>query len=128
MGEWQEDWGEINTGKKVPALFVLELSDWTVSKVAGIPEGISAGQPTWAPTGTPSSSVGMDVGGSRRGLGGCGGGDGCGCGVWGGEGDEGSSTIVPKRTYSISACMRFLFNLLQSTPVAESCYLLAESC
>ncbi|KAK9803410.1 hypothetical protein WJX72_008476 [[Myrmecia] bisecta] len=51
VGEWQEDWGELNTGKSPPALFVLDTKAWAVSRVQGVPADVSAGQPTWAPSG-----------------------------------------------------------------------------
>ncbi|KIY93010.1 hypothetical protein MNEG_14953 [Monoraphidium neglectum] len=47
----QEDWGELNTGKGAPALFVLDAGGWTVTKLAGLPEDHSCGQPVWTPDG-----------------------------------------------------------------------------
>ena len=47
----QEDWGELNTGKKPPALFVLDLASWRVVAVSGLPQQSSAGQPVWTPQG-----------------------------------------------------------------------------
>ncbi|KAL4526114.1 hypothetical protein Ndes2526B_g01069 [Nannochloris sp. 'desiccata'] len=51
IGEFQEDWGELNTGKRAPALFVLELSSGQVAEVQGMPENASVGQPQWSPDG-----------------------------------------------------------------------------
>ena len=47
----QEDWGELYTGKRAPAIFVLDLRAWRVQRVAGTPPDCSAGQPVWAPSG-----------------------------------------------------------------------------
>jgi Acylamino-acid-releasing enzyme, N-terminal domain len=47
----QEDWGELNTGKRTPALFVLDLKRWHIKRVEHLPEDISAGQPVWTPDG-----------------------------------------------------------------------------
>jgi len=47
----QEDWGELNVGKKPPALFVLDLKRWNVKAVKGMPADSSAGQPEWTPDG-----------------------------------------------------------------------------
>ncbi|KAL4436940.1 hypothetical protein ABPG75_004079 [Micractinium tetrahymenae] len=51
QGEWSEDWGELNTGKKPPTLFVLDTESWAVQRVQGLPEDASCGQPVWAPEG-----------------------------------------------------------------------------
>ncbi|EIE20682.1 alpha/beta-hydrolase [Coccomyxa subellipsoidea C-169] len=51
LGEWQEDWGELYTGKKAPALFVLDLGSWKVQGLKGTPPESSVGQPVWSPTG-----------------------------------------------------------------------------
>ncbi|GAB4823019.1 hypothetical protein N2152v2_010065 [Parachlorella kessleri] len=64
-GEWSEDWGELSTGKRHPALFVLDLATWEVAAVGGLPEDSSCGQPVWAPEGeswvTNASSCGQPV-------------------------------------------------------------------
>lgn len=49
----QEDWGELNVGKKPPGLFVLDLKRWSVKAVEGLPADSSAGQPEWTPDGKP---------------------------------------------------------------------------
>jgi acylaminoacyl-peptidase len=49
VGAYEEDWGELNTGKRPPALFVLDTKAWTVAAVGGLPAGASCGQPVWAP-------------------------------------------------------------------------------
>jgi len=51
IGEFQEDWGELNTGKRPPTLFVLELSSGQVAEVQGMPKNVSVGQPQWSPDG-----------------------------------------------------------------------------
>ncbi len=51
IGEFQEDWGELNTGKRVPTLFVLELGSGQVAEVQGLPKDSSVGQPQWSPDG-----------------------------------------------------------------------------
>jgi hypothetical protein len=38
VAEAQEDWGELNTGKGAPGLFVLDTATWGVHKV-GAPRG-----------------------------------------------------------------------------------------
>ncbi|KAK9836232.1 hypothetical protein WJX84_008783 [Apatococcus fuscideae] len=47
----QEDWGELNTAKKTPTLFVLDLTTWQVSRVGRLPAEHSVGQPVWSPDG-----------------------------------------------------------------------------
>jgi acylaminoacyl-peptidase len=49
VGAYEEDWGELNTGKRPPTLFVLDTEAWTVAAVGGLPAGASCGQPAWAP-------------------------------------------------------------------------------
>ncbi|KAK9862725.1 hypothetical protein WJX84_011555 [Apatococcus fuscideae] len=51
IGEYQEDWGELNTGKKTPALFVLDAKTWQVSRITNLPAEHSIGQPVWSPEG-----------------------------------------------------------------------------
>ncbi|KAG2495995.1 hypothetical protein HYH03_005919 [Edaphochlamys debaryana] len=57
VGAAAEDWGELNTGKRPPAAFVLDLNRREVVKVPGLPEEHSVGQPTWCPPRAPSSST-----------------------------------------------------------------------
>lgn len=52
----QEDWGELNTGKKTPGLFVLDIARGSVSAVTGLPEDSSSGQPVWTPDGSGLTS------------------------------------------------------------------------
>lgn len=47
----QEDWGELNTGKRTPALFVLDTTTWQVSRIGNLPADHSVGQPVWSPEG-----------------------------------------------------------------------------
>lgn len=49
----QEDWGELYTGKRAPAVFVADLRSWKVQRVGGLPAEHSFGQPVWAPSGEP---------------------------------------------------------------------------
>jgi acylaminoacyl-peptidase len=58
VGEAEEDWGELNTGKRPPALFVLDTRDWSVRSLpTGVTPGSDAsehhscGQPAWTPDG-----------------------------------------------------------------------------
>ena len=48
----QEDWGELNTGKKTPTIYVLDFVKGQVSAVTGLPEDSSFGQPVWTPEGS----------------------------------------------------------------------------
>lgn len=52
IGVVQEDWGELNTGKRQPAVFVMDCASWEVQPVSGLPEGATTGQPVWTPCGT----------------------------------------------------------------------------
>ena len=49
----QEDWGEQNTAKKAPAVYLLSLRDWSVKRVQGFPAGVSVGQAVLSPDGGP---------------------------------------------------------------------------
>lgn len=60
ISEFQEDWGELNTGKRPPTLFVLETATGEVSAVQGLPEDASLGQPQWSPDGTALVFVSWD--------------------------------------------------------------------
>ena len=60
----QEDWGELNVGKKAPALFVVDLKRWNVKAVKGLPPDSSVGQPEWTPDGRPP--VGLHVLSKRK--------------------------------------------------------------
>jgi len=55
----QEDWGELNTGKRGPQIFVLEVDSGSVTAVAGLPADSSVGQPVWTPgnLGVPPPSI-----------------------------------------------------------------------
>ncbi|KAG2444971.1 hypothetical protein HYH02_008843 [Chlamydomonas schloesseri] len=57
VGAANEDWGELNTGKRPPAPFVLDLVRREVLKVPGLPEEHSIGQPTWCPPTSISTST-----------------------------------------------------------------------
>ncbi|KAH7388425.1 hypothetical protein KP509_16G074800 [Ceratopteris richardii] len=49
QGDWHEDWGESYVGKRKPCLYVADLKNDSVQKVAGIPNDLSVGQVIWAP-------------------------------------------------------------------------------
>ena len=49
VGEYVDDWGEGNTGKKASRVYVLDVEEQKVSKVAGLDQAASYGQPVWAP-------------------------------------------------------------------------------
>jgi len=51
VGEFEEDWGEANTGKQSPAIFVLDIPTKEV-KAAQYDQNHSYGQPVWSPDGT----------------------------------------------------------------------------
>ncbi|KAK9806703.1 hypothetical protein WJX73_010367 [Symbiochloris irregularis] len=51
QGEFQEDWGELNTGKRAPAIFILDVASGSVRQAKGLPGDCSAGQPVWTPDG-----------------------------------------------------------------------------
>ena len=52
VSEYEEDWGELNTGKRPPTLFVLETCTGIVSAVQSLPKDTSSGQPQWSPDGS----------------------------------------------------------------------------
>ena len=47
----QGDWGELNTGKQPPTLFVLDLATWRLVPVGGLPADSSVGHPIWTSKG-----------------------------------------------------------------------------
>ena len=60
VGAWAEDWGELNVGKRPPAVFVLDVgsgqgSGYGVQPVTALPD-CSVGQPVWTPTGASHAS------------------------------------------------------------------------
>ncbi|KAG2430962.1 hypothetical protein HXX76_009928 [Chlamydomonas incerta] len=57
VGAANEDWGELNTGKRPPAPFVVDLTRREVYKVPGLPEEHSIGQPTWCPPTPPDTTT-----------------------------------------------------------------------
>ena len=49
-GRWREEWGEQLVGRVEPAVFVLDIADGRVTRVAGLAEhGVAASGPVWAP-------------------------------------------------------------------------------
>lgn len=52
IGEFQEDWGELQTGKRSPAVFVLDVASGEVAAVQGGPADATCGQPQWSPDGS----------------------------------------------------------------------------
>ncbi|PNH08402.1 Acylamino-acid-releasing enzyme [Tetrabaena socialis] len=57
VGAAVEDWGELNTGKRPPAPFVLDLTRREVLKIPGLSEEHSVGQPTWCPPTTATAAT-----------------------------------------------------------------------
>ncbi|CAL4933401.1 unnamed protein product [Urochloa decumbens] len=55
QGDWEDTWGETYSKKRIPALFVVNISSGEVQPVNGIPRSLSVGQVIWA----PSSSYGL---------------------------------------------------------------------
>ena len=68
VGAWQEDWGELYTEKRPPAIFVLDLKRWHVKPVTGLPKDASSGQPTWTPDGGQAAHGCCSSFGSYTGL------------------------------------------------------------
>ncbi|CAM0872109.1 unnamed protein product [Alopecurus aequalis] len=50
QGDWEDDWGETYSKKRIPALFVANISSGEVRAVKGITRSLSAGQVIWAPS------------------------------------------------------------------------------
>ncbi|XP_062200721.1 acylamino-acid-releasing enzyme 1 isoform X2 [Phragmites australis] len=50
QGDWEETWGETYSKKRIPALFVVNISSGEVRPVKGIPRSLSVGQVIWAPS------------------------------------------------------------------------------
>ncbi|KAG6393375.1 hypothetical protein SASPL_147614 [Salvia splendens] len=50
QGDWEEDWGETYSGKRQPALFVIDVNSGEVHGVAGVGRELSVGQVVWAPS------------------------------------------------------------------------------
>ncbi|GJN20614.1 hypothetical protein PR202_gb08012 [Eleusine coracana subsp. coracana] len=50
QGDWEENWGETYSKKRIPALFVVNTSSGEVRSVKGIPRSLSVGQVIWAPS------------------------------------------------------------------------------
>ncbi|KAL6883634.1 hypothetical protein ACP4OV_011048 [Aristida adscensionis] len=50
QGDFEETWGETYSKKKIPALFVVNISSGEVRPVKGIPRSFSVGQVIWAPS------------------------------------------------------------------------------
>ncbi|KAG9451856.1 hypothetical protein H6P81_004760 [Aristolochia fimbriata] len=50
LGEWEEHWGETYSGKRNPALFVVNIHSEDVRVVKGIGKSLSVGQVIWAPS------------------------------------------------------------------------------
>ena len=51
VGEFEEDWGEANTGKQAPAVFVLDVAARAVTMAVEPDAKKSYGQPMWSPKG-----------------------------------------------------------------------------
>uniref|UniRef100_A0ACD5W0I6 Uncharacterized protein n=1 Tax=Avena sativa TaxID=4498 RepID=A0ACD5W0I6_AVESA len=50
QGDWEDDWGETYSKKRMPALFVANISSGEVRAVKGITRSLSVGQVIWAPS------------------------------------------------------------------------------
>ncbi|KAL0348931.1 UNVERIFIED_CONTAM: Acylamino-acid-releasing enzyme [Sesamum angustifolium] len=50
QGDWEEDWGETYSGKRQPALFVIDIFCGEVRAVTGVGRELSIGQVVWAPS------------------------------------------------------------------------------
>ncbi|XP_055813614.1 acylamino-acid-releasing enzyme-like isoform X2 [Solanum dulcamara] len=50
QGDWEEGWGEAYDGKRLPKLFVINISSGEVRAVDGIEKSLSVGQVIWAPS------------------------------------------------------------------------------
>nr|DAD19714.1 TPA_asm: hypothetical protein HUJ06_021177 [Nelumbo nucifera] len=50
QGDWEETWGETYSGKRQPALFVIDIYSGDVRAVEGIEKSLSVGQVVWAPS------------------------------------------------------------------------------
>ena len=59
VGEFDEDWGEANTGKQAPAVYVLDLTSGTVEVAVEPSPDKSYGQPVWVPDGGAGSAAGQ---------------------------------------------------------------------
>ncbi|GLI63346.1 hypothetical protein VaNZ11_006269 [Volvox africanus] len=73
VGAAVEDWGELNTGKRPPAPYVLDLERREVLQVPGLPAENSVGQPTWCPpqsasSATDATTTNTTTGGGPNGL------------------------------------------------------------
>ncbi|XP_027366055.1 acylamino-acid-releasing enzyme-like [Abrus precatorius] len=49
QGDWEDDWGETYSGKRRPALFVININSGDIQAVKGIDKSLSVGQVVWAP-------------------------------------------------------------------------------
>ncbi|XP_058105448.1 acylamino-acid-releasing enzyme isoform X2 [Magnolia sinica] len=54
QGDWEENWGETYSGKRQPALFVVNIDSGDIRAVE-VDKSISVGQVVWAPTSSKSS-------------------------------------------------------------------------
>ncbi|KAM3411538.1 hypothetical protein ACQJBY_003295 [Aegilops geniculata] len=50
QGDIEDSWGETYSNKRIPALFVANISSGEVRALKGIPRSLSAGQVIWAPS------------------------------------------------------------------------------
>lgn len=55
QGDWEEHWGETYSGKRQPALFVINVNSGEVRAVDGINKSLSVGQVVWAPSSSTNS-------------------------------------------------------------------------
>ncbi|XP_003573923.1 acylamino-acid-releasing enzyme 1 isoform X1 [Brachypodium distachyon] len=50
QGDWEDNWGETYSKKRIPALFVANISSGEVRTVKGISRSLSVGQVVWSPS------------------------------------------------------------------------------
>ncbi|VAH08981.1 unnamed protein product [Triticum turgidum subsp. durum] len=50
QGDTEDNWGETYSNKRIPALFVANITSGEVRALKGIPRSLSAGQVIWAPS------------------------------------------------------------------------------
>jgi hypothetical protein len=58
---YQDDWGELSTGKSLSRLFVLHVPTKTVKAVEGVPSRFAAGQAIWSPDSTAVVFTAFDI-------------------------------------------------------------------
>jgi len=65
---FREDWGEQNTRKSTPSLFIFDLLTKTITEVGNLPENMSCGQPQWIDNNSALAFVGAPTEKRRLGV------------------------------------------------------------